>query len=118
MRHMTKWNNFLLLDANCQRLAVSHRKIGCGSTRKITRVEVAPMHPSLEPSLPVLVVAGMKDLRTNEVLYASDIVTFTDIVTFARPDGEPAAGAGEDTAPEAAAARASRHTDNAVFHTE
>jgi len=35
-----------------------------------------------------------------------------------RPDSEPAAGAGEDTAPEAAAARASRHTDDAVFHTE
>ena len=65
MRHMTKWNNLLLLDANCQRLAVSHRKIGCGSTC----VEVAPMHPSLEPSLPVLVVPGMKDLRTNEFLY-------------------------------------------------
>ena len=26
MRHMTKRNNFLLLVANCQRLAVSHRK--------------------------------------------------------------------------------------------
>ena len=64
-----KWNNFLLLDANCQRLAVSHRKIGCGSTSKITRVEVAPMHLSLEPSLPVLVVPGMQDVRTNEVLH-------------------------------------------------
>ena len=42
----------------------------------------------------------------------------SDIVTFARPDGEPAAGAGEDTALEAEAARASRHTDDAVFHTE
>jgi len=42
----------------------------------------------------------------------------SDIVTFARPDGEPAAGAGEDTAAEAAAARASHHTYDAVFHTE
>ena len=51
------------------------------------------MHPSLEPSLPVLVVPGMK----------------------AHPDGEPAADAGEDTAPEAAAARARRTTLFCVF---
>ena len=49
MRHMTKWNNFLLLEANCQRLAVSHRKIGCGSTRKITRVTVR-LRPCTLPS--------------------------------------------------------------------
>jgi len=34
---------------------------------------------------------------------------------FARPDGEPAAGAGEDTAPEAAAARAKHTTLFCVF---
>ena len=67
MRHMTKWNSFFVLDSNCQGLAVSHRKIGCGSTRKISRVEIAPMYPSLEPSLPVLVVPDMKILRTNEL---------------------------------------------------
>ena len=39
----------------------------------------------------------------------------SDIVTFARLDGEPAAGAGEDTAPEAAAARARRTTLFCVF---
>jgi len=37
------------------------------------------------------------------------------MVTFARPDNEPAAGAGEDTAPEAAAARARRTTLFCVF---
>jgi len=41
----------------------------------------------------------------------------SDIVTFACPDGKPAAGAGEDTAPESAAARASHRKDDAVFHT-
>jgi len=39
----------------------------------------------------------------------------SDIVTFARLDGEPAAGAGEDTALEAAAARARRTTLFCVF---
>ena len=68
IRHMTNWNSVFLLDANCQRLGVSHRKIGCGSTRKISRVEVVPMHPFPEPSLLVLVVPGMKDHRTSEVL--------------------------------------------------
>ena len=43
------------------------------------------------------------------------LTLFIVIVTFARTDGEPAVGAGKDTAPEAAAARASCHTDDAVL---
>ena len=74
------------------------------------------MHPSPEPSLPVLVVPGMKDLRTNEVLSVLICLkTRARFENFARTDGELAAGAGEDTASEAAAARASCHTDDAVL---
>ena len=69
MRHVTLCNSLRLLDTNCQRLNVSHSKIGSGDTSEISRGEVAPMHPSLEPSLPVLVVPGMKDVLTNEVLH-------------------------------------------------
>ena len=35
--------------------------------------EVTAMHCSLEPSLPVLVVSGMKDLRTNEPHMSQDL---------------------------------------------
>ena len=53
MRHITLCNS-LLLGANCRRPSVPHSKIGSGGTCAISRVEVAPMRPSLEPSLPVL----------------------------------------------------------------
>ena len=58
-----------ITGTKCQLLSVPHSKIGSASTRAICFVEVAPMHCSLQPSLPVLVVPGMKDLRTNGLLY-------------------------------------------------
>ena len=44
MYHITKWNSFFLLDTNCQRLAVSHRKIGCGSTANFLLLIVVAPH--------------------------------------------------------------------------
>jgi len=42
MRHMTKWNNFLLPDANCQRLAVAYRKLAVGARARSRVLRLRP----------------------------------------------------------------------------
>ena len=72
MRHIALCNSLrLLLVHNRPRLRVSHSRIGSGSTLSISCVDVAPLHHSLEPSLPILVAPGMKEMRTNVFLHVN-----------------------------------------------